>query len=116
MPCALDVVWRWWMEAAVLAGLATDPAIGATWTPPRREMIDPVKEVKALKDQVRAGLLTLSEAIRMLGYDPRELLGELSDDLEILDELGLQVESDPRTSSAPAAAPPPAVAAGAAAE
>ncbi len=91
-PQVCDPVWRWFNEALVAMGEISEP-IAATWTPPRREMIDPVKEVKALTEMVRSGFSSLSEAIRQLGYDPRELLEELRDDQALLEELGLTLDS-----------------------
>lgn len=83
--------WRWFGAAAELAGLAPR-TLPATWTPPRREMIDPGKEIRALKDQVGAGLTSLSDAIRQLGFEPRTVLEELKGDLSLLEELGISVD------------------------
>lgn len=83
--------WRWFGAAAELSGKAPR-ALPATWTPPRREMIDPGKEIRALKDQVGAGLTSLSDAIRQLGFEPRAVLEELQGDLKMLAELGLSLE------------------------
>lgn len=88
-------VQRWTIEAAAVAGIATSPA-KAVWTPPRREMIDPTKEVPALRDSVRAGLTTLSEAVRSQGRDPGDHFDELAEDYQRLDRLGLVLDSDPR--------------------
>jgi lambda family phage portal protein len=95
IPRLCDRVWQWFNDAMILAGFAKEPA-GVSWTPPRREMIDPVKEVSALRDQVRCGFLTLSEAIRLFGYDPQEQLDEMAEDAKKLDALGLILDSDPR--------------------
>jgi lambda family phage portal protein len=66
------------------------------WTPPRREMIDPGKETEATKAAIRAGTLTLSEAIRREGDDPEEHFAEYAADMERLDKLGITLDSDPR--------------------
>lgn len=65
-------------------------------TPPKREMIDPAKEVKALKDEVRSGFKTQSQAIRELGRDPDNHFDEMAEDLKRFDELGLVLDTDPR--------------------
>lgn len=95
IPQLCKGVWRWFTEAAQIAGLVSEPAT-ATWTPPRREMIDPVKELNAMKARVRNGFVPLSEAIRELGYDPEWVFGEIKNDYEILDKLGLKLDTDPR--------------------
>jgi len=88
-------VWRWFTEAATLAGYGSDKVV-ATWTAPRREMIDPVKETEATKSQVRSGLISLSEAIRQNGYQPDEVLEEIASDNKKTDVLKLTLDTDPR--------------------
>ena len=88
VPGLCQGVWRWFGEAASLAG-ELERGMAATWTPPRREMIQPGAEVRAMREQIESGMLSLSEAIRQLGYDPRGLLRELGDDVESLAALGL---------------------------
>lgn len=68
----------------------------AQWTPPRRDYIDPSKEINATIDAVRGGMMSLSEAIRENGYDPEEVMLEMQQDNKRLDTLGLVVDSDPR--------------------
>lgn len=94
-----EPVWRWFMEAAALANVSE--TVGARWTPPRREMIDPVKETAALQSSVRNGFTSLSQAIQSLGDDPETMLPELAADLQKLDALGLVLDSDPRRGAAP---------------
>lgn len=79
--------------------LTTDVNIeNATWvhTPPKREMIDPVKETAALKEQLRLGITTLSDEIMAQGRDPEDHLNKIKEDNEKLDELGIVLDSDPR--------------------
>lgn len=99
VPQLCQGVWSWFLDAAELAG-ATDVRVPARWTPPRREMLDPLKEIKALREGVRSGFSSLSETIRSLGYEPDDLLGELAEDLELIDSLGIQLDSDPRKGQA----------------
>lgn len=66
----------------------------AVHTSPRREMIDPTKEVPALQTAVRSGFKTLSEVIREQGHDPDTHFRELKDDKEKIDKLGLVLDSD----------------------
>jgi lambda family phage portal protein len=88
-------IFKWFLEACELSGIST-AGIGSAWTPPRRQMIDPVAETRALGEAVRLGLMSLSEAIRQLGYDPKEVLEEKKKDNELIDALGLVLDSDPR--------------------
>ncbi len=97
IPMLCDVVFDWFLEAVEIAGLADiNRATEPVWTPPRREMIDPVKETQALKDQVRSGFTSYSEALRGLGKDPQSHMVEIANDFSKLDKLGLKIEADPR--------------------
>jgi lambda family phage portal protein len=95
IPRLCNPVWAWFLEAADILGFPAD-GVKATWTPPRREMIDPTREVPATINAIRGGLLTLSEAIREQGFDPKEHLEEMKLDNDRVDELGLILDSDPR--------------------
>jgi lambda family phage portal protein len=95
IPQFCDKVADWFIEAAQLAGIG-DGKADFQWTPPRREMIDPVKEGKALMQLVRGGFMSLPDAIREQGYDPEELFAEIADTNKELDKLGIILDSDPR--------------------
>lgn len=89
-------IWAWFRDAGALAGARAD-GLSSDWTPPRREMVDPSKEINATVNAVRAGLMSLSEAHRASGYDSGKLLEEIAQDNARLDALGLILDSDPRT-------------------
>lgn len=95
VPRLCDVVWKWFIEAAFLAG-ANLEGVSVSWTAPRREMIDPTSEINSTLSAVRGGLMTISEAIRQSGYDPDEVMAERALDDARLDEMGIQLDSDPR--------------------
>lgn len=95
LPRLCIPVWRWFTETAAIAGYGSDKVV-SIWTAPKREMIDPVKETEAQKSQVRSGFMSLSEAIRQSGYEPEEVMKEMSDDQKRLDQLGLVLDTDPR--------------------
>jgi lambda family phage portal protein len=99
IPGLCEPVWRWFVEAAQLAGMIRydrQPQ-KAGWTPPKREMIDPTKETEADKEAVRSGFKTLSEVIREQGNDPDAHFTELNADNEKIDKYRLKLDSDPRT-------------------
>lgn len=91
----LDHAAKDFMETAAIMGVRTE---GTTFVhvPPKREMIDPTKEVPATIEAIRAGLTTLSDEIMAQGKDPEEHLEQYQKDMAMLDELGLKLESDPR--------------------
>jgi lambda family phage portal protein len=95
MPQMMDGVARWTNEALSLAtGVRSQAQF--TWTPPRREYIDPSSEITASVNAIRGGLTTRSEEIRKLGMDPAEIDAENAADNARADELGLIYESDAR--------------------
>lgn len=90
-------VWEWFITAAKLRGAIRAEALFETnWTAPRREMIDPVKETKALNDMLRAGLTSWQDVIRELGGDPDVLRAEMAEDMSMFDAMNAKPTSDPR--------------------
>lgn len=90
IPGLCKGVARWFADTVIIPDLTTE------WTPPARTMVDPIREIPAIKDAIRAGLMTQSEAIREQGYDPEQLLNEMAADNARLDDLGLVLDSDAR--------------------
>ncbi len=90
----LNGVWAWAMEAAAVMGLPVVPT--TDWTAPALPMLEPDKEGSAARNNIRAGVSTISETIRERGYNPKRFLRELADDFEQLDKLGLILDCDPR--------------------
>ncbi len=94
IPHLCNGVFKWfsdWNE--LVTGVK---CLGAEWTPPRRTMLDPSKEYQGMITAIRGGLLTLSEALRGQGYEPKEVFAEWAEDAKLLNELGLIFDSDPR--------------------
>lgn len=97
VPKLCDGVWKWFVDAAVIAGkISKNTPVKIEWTPPRRQMIDPVKETKGLLEQVRAGFISWQEAVRSLGYTPDEILEEMKKSATLFEAAKLRPTSDPR--------------------
>lgn len=75
VPRLLDPLVDWFREAASLVGLNVRQE-RPLWTAPARVMVDTTREVPALIKAVRAGLMSMPQAIRQQGYDPDVLLAE----------------------------------------
>lgn len=107
IPRFCNGVLRWFLDAVTLqTSMDTSDMVGE-WTPPARIQVDPSREVESLASACRNGFLSIPEAIRRQGYDPVAVAQENADYLNVLDSLGLQVESDFRqTASNPADAVP----------
>lgn len=95
IPMLCETVWEWFLDAATIVGKIKGD-IEASWTPPRREMIDPKKEAEALALQVRNGFMSYQEALRQLGYDPEDTLDEIAAFNSMVDEKGITLDCDPR--------------------
>lgn len=94
-PQALSKIGRWFLEAAELAGYDTK-GVRIEWVPPRRELVDPTKEIPAMTKYVRSGFTSRQQIIRELGYDPAVVSAEIAEDNKLADELGLVLDSDAR--------------------
>lgn len=94
-PQALQPVTRWFLEAEAVAGYTGRPE-SPLWTAPSRQIVDPAREIPAIRDAVRSGLMSLPQAIRAQGFDPEILAREHADYLAVLDALGIAFDSDAR--------------------
>lgn len=95
---SLDTLATWFTQAvAFIEGEPLTRNAKWEWSPPRREMIDPTREIPAMREAIRSGITTLSETIRQTGYNPADVLAEHAEDNKLLDQLELVFDSDPRT-------------------
>ena len=96
IPQICDAVWDWFIESLSLqSGIDLSP-INVQWVAPRREMIDPSKELAAMKLGIRSGLYSLSDMVQTLGKDPMEHFLDIQEDNKLLDKLNLKLDSDSR--------------------
>ena len=93
IPQFMENVVNWFLNGAELIGVRTENT-ETVYTPPKREMVDPTKEVPALQKAIRSGLITWSEAVRQTGNDPDKQLAEYKTDKEKFDELELTLDID----------------------
>lgn len=96
VPQLCTKVFEWFLQAAFIAGKIRTINVVASWTPPRREMIDPYKETKAMIEQVKAGFISWPEALRLLGYDPDMTMEEIVEWMKKVDEKQIKLSSDAR--------------------
>lgn len=81
---------RWAQEGAESMGYTS---ADATWTAPGRELIDPSREVGAIRQKIDAGLTSRDAEIRKLGRDPGEVDLERQTSAEREESLGLSAPS-----------------------
>ncbi len=88
-------VFKWFLEALEILGETTND-VRVSWIAPNREMIDPTKEIPAMQKAVRSGFSSLSEILRSLGKNPEDHFNQIAKDNEIIDNLNLTLDVDPR--------------------
>lgn len=106
IPHFLDPVVEDFKNVTTLMGMDSTKLV-AQHVPPKREMIDPTKEIPATIEALRGGLTTWSDEIMSLGKDPGDHFQQYKKDMDLLDQLGIKLESDPRVAKAGGPAPAP---------
>lgn len=91
----LERIAAWFMGGATIMGYANQGAY-VKWTNPKREMIDPTKEVPATIKAIRSGLTSLQRVHASQGQDTDEILKEIDDMNKKLDKAGIILDSDAR--------------------
>lgn len=88
-------VMGWVLEQILIVpgGLMTLPAgLVITWTTPRREMLDPVKETEAALMQMRAGEKPWSERVKENGDNPEEVAEAYKRDKALWESMGMKAD------------------------
>jgi capsid protein len=67
----------------------------ATWTPPKRGHIDPVKEIASGKEALVSNMLTMADWYAEQGKDYEEELRQIAKERELMKELGLTMADLP---------------------
>jgi lambda family phage portal protein len=94
-----DPVFRWWMDNAVLSGeLKLKNYWGnethyqaSLWIPPGIESVDPLRETKAMIDQIATGVRSPQELIMARGRDPKDVIAELKEWNDLLEAAGVRL-------------------------
>jgi len=104
IPVFCDGIMGWYMEQMLVCpgGVVSIPQeLTVLWTAPRREMLDPVKETNAIKNQLRSGLKSWSEAVREQGDNPDDLFKQIQDDVKRFKDGEIHVEWSPDLDAVP---------------
>ncbi len=99
IPMFCERVWRWFCEAAFLEGHLQTVDIDVEWDPPRFESVNPLQDAQADLLEVRAGFMSLPQAVSKRGYDPVRIVEEQAEHLAVLDQYGVVSDADPRKMS-----------------
>lgn len=100
IPQMMQPLGAWLLEGWVLSRQGRASTARIEWVPPHRMMVDPSREITALRDKVRAGFASRSGVVRELGYDAEDLMTEIEADAARADAKGMIFDTDPRRTSA----------------
>lgn len=77
IPKLCERIFQWFMETAkVTLGIPKETIFKANWTAPKRQMIDPLKEVTAARLSVRSGFNSWQNIVKENGYSPDDILAD----------------------------------------
>jgi lambda family phage portal protein len=108
VPVVCQRIWSRFQEEVARSTPGIGERTAVTWTPPRFELIDPLKETQAELEACLAGFDTWDEIVRRRGWTASEQLKRIADWQKKIDGLGVVMKSDYRTELAAKAAPPAA--------
>lgn len=111
VPQMMQPIGRWTVEAMQQVATVQVPRdLELAWVPPHRMMVDPSREIAALRDKVKAGFASRQGVVRELGFDPEDLTAEQIEDMKTCAATGLRFDSDvnfqTQFAGVPPAAPP----------
>lgn len=106
-------IWNAWIDAVALAGVIPMGGyyknrrewLRVRWVPQGWAYFNPVQDVKAKSDEVRAGFKSRSGVILETGEDPETVMDEIRVDNKTADESDFIFDSDPRRSGKAASLP-----------
>jgi lambda family phage portal protein len=101
-----EPVFQEWLKYSLLFGKITmqsgkklpaekiDKFRAHTWQPRRWPWVDPTKDINAAVSSIDAGLRSRSDVIREQGRDPDDVWTEIQQENEVLQEKGIQLQSN----------------------
>lgn len=115
LPLLLTPTWRWFVEAAVLAGVVAPPPEGVDildvypckWPEPRFEEVDRKKEAEADLAELKAGTISLPTLLARKGFEWLEVLGEHAEVKQVAEKAGIKLDSLPFYGAKPGGAEEP---------
>jgi lambda family phage portal protein len=88
IPLLCQGIEKWFIEAAALRGHDLS-GVYYEWTPPRREMIDPPKEIPAVLSALQGKMKSFSDWARENNRDPDEWAEEIASDVKRFEKHGI---------------------------
>jgi lambda family phage portal protein len=97
IPQICERVVDWFLEGLEVMGVIRDRSkVVVTYTPPRRELIDPTREIPSLIKSIRAGIDSWHDVQKSFGNNPLETLDEIEKYNKEFDRRGVILDCDGR--------------------
>ncbi|MFT5766744.1 MAG: lambda family phage portal protein [Halioglobus sp.] len=91
---------QWFLQSTAAARGISAP-VRVNWTAPHRDLLDPTKEIKALREEMRLGALAYPDMVAMRGRDPKQVLDDIEKWNKEIEKKNLYFDWDvPRVSMA----------------
>jgi lambda family phage portal protein len=95
VPMFCKKSWTWFVQMAAIHGVVrAGVPVGASWSTPRREQINPEAETKAVIEQFQNGLIAWEDAVLESGYNPDEQIEKMKRNKEAFAKAGLPNYAD----------------------
>lgn len=96
VPMFLDPIWKWFCEAAFLAGQIDDIDVPVNWAMPKWPAIDPYKDALADLIVLRTGTRSWPDVVSESGRNPEDVFAEIDRWNKRFDDAGIVLDIDPR--------------------
>lgn len=104
VPQMVEPICRWFLEAVSLKYGFDTSFMAAEITPPKRELMDPPREVPSEIKALRAGLWSQLESWRARGMRPKRVVAEIAEFNKMVDAAKVVLDTDARHVNAQGAA------------
>ncbi len=91
IPTVCDRIWRWFIDAAFIAGKLPARDYSVEWNPPPFYLVDVEKDSKGERLQLEAGLKTWPQSVRERGRDPNKQLKEIAEWQKKAEKMGVKL-------------------------
>ncbi len=95
IPLFCEPIFEWFLQSINMYHGIDTSNLKINWTPPRREMIDPLKEVQADIMKIRNGFCSLDEIHREYGQNSADVLQKIKHIFDELNNMGIVLDCDP---------------------
>jgi lambda family phage portal protein len=90
----------WFLDAVATAKGIAEP-VRVHWISPHRDLLSPVDEIKALREEMRLGALSYPDMVKMRGRDPNQVIASWEKWAKELEKRDLYFDWDPTRVSLP---------------